>query len=129
MFSVEELWHSLVNDAKSIGLPIDDVELKIRPYSKTYYGNYYPQYDSDRKPRVYLYPFKSKGMNCNMYKYDFLMDTLIHEMVHHIQHTSPNFVRVAGIMHDEEFWTIYNRYMYKAKLMGVISDAYEGKAA
>ena len=123
----EELWRKLILDIRDLGLPINDVDLCIRPYSKIYYGNYYPQYDSDIKPRVYVYPCKNrKG---ELYDYDFILDTVIHEMVHHVQHTSPDFVRLKGVMHNQEFWQLYNRYIYRAKIIGVISDEYESKAA
>ena len=126
--SMKKLWRRLILDAEDIGLPISDVDLCMRPYSKCYYGNYFPRQEgSKRRPRVYVYPYRDR--NGCMYSYDLIMDTLIHEMVHHVQYTSPDFVRLKGVMHNPEFWEIYNRYLFKAKLLGVISDEYKSEAA
>ena len=122
-----KLWCRLILDAITIGLPVNEVELSLRAFSKTYYGNYYPKYSSNGRPRVYIYPCKDrKG---TLYDYDFILDTLIHEMVHHIQHTSEDYVRLKGVMHDQEFWKLYNKFIYKAKIAGVMSDDYESQVA
>lgn len=117
----------LLSDLKKIGMPVDDVNVFLRPYSKTYYGNYFPQYDSEGKPRIYLYPYKNvKG---ELYSYSFLVDTFIHEMCHHLQYTDKEWKRVANVMHDPAFWRLYNKFMFKAKLIGVIEDGYKSEAA
>lgn len=125
----ETLCDRLNEELKEIGLPVEDIELCIRPYSKTYYGNYFPKGDNPRmsKPRVYVYPCKSRSGD--LYCHDFILDTAIHEMVHHLQYTSPGFIRYSGVMHDEEFWKWYNIYILRAKIKGVMSSEYKGKAA
>lgn len=111
--SSEELVSRLTRDLADIHLPIDEVDVIIRPYSKTYYGRYYPSVNDSVRPRIYLYPFKNK---CGaLYSYSLIMQTLIHEMVHHIQYTNDSFVRVKGVMHDVNFWKLYNRYVKKAE--------------
>lgn len=120
-----ELKHRLYNDLKLIGLPVHEVSLGIRPFSKTYYGNYYPVYGEEGKmPRVYVYPWKDKQRK-ESYAYSFILDTAIHEMVHHLQHTDPNWVRYEGVMHDEQFWKLYNYYIFRAKILEVIESDYK----
>ena len=108
----EELVTRLTKDLKSINVPIDEVDLYIRPYSKTYYGRYYPSVSEDIRPRLFIYPYKDK--KGNMYSYENVLCTTIHEMVHHIQHTDRSFIRLKGVMHDTNFWKLYNRYVLKA---------------
>lgn len=111
--SSEELVSRLTKDLSSIHLPIDEVDVFIRPYSKTYFGRYYPSANETTRPRIYLYPYKNK---CgSMYSYDVILQTIIHELVHHIQYTNSSFVRVKGVMHDTNFWKLYNRYLNKAE--------------
>lgn len=116
--SSQELSHKLLFDLSKIGLPVDEVEIYLRPYSKTYYGRYFPTDDKGVKPKLYLYPFaNTKG---EFMDYSELLDTAIHEMCHHKQHTDSSFVRVKGVMHDSQFWKMYNYYIDKAKnLLGV----------
>ena len=33
-----ELQHRLITDLLNIGIPVDEVEIFLRPFSKTYYG-------------------------------------------------------------------------------------------
>ena len=42
--SQEELYHKLLTDLKTLNLPIDEVDIVLRPYSKTYYGRYPRRY-------------------------------------------------------------------------------------
>ena len=114
-----ELDAQLTRDLKLLNIPIDEVDLFIRPFSVTYFGRYFPSADDSVRPRVFLYPYSDK--EGNMYPYRDILLTLIHEMVHHIQHTNCSFVRLKGVMHDTNFWKLYNRYVSKAekyKLIG-----------
>lgn len=109
----------LIADLRKINMPIDEVEIEIRPFSSTYFGRYFPVYDESKcKPRIFLYPYKDKIGN--MYSYEEIRATLIHEMVHHIQYINPSFVRLKGVMHDTNFWKLYNRYI--EKIGGEVSD-------
>lgn len=112
--TLDELQHRLLTDLRSINLPVDDVEIFIRPFSKTYYGRYFPSYDNmDIPPKVYLYPYEENG---EFMPYDKILETTVHEMCHHIQYVSGH-VRVKGVMHDTQFWKLYNHYMIKAHIL------------
>ena len=112
MMHEDILKHRLIEDLRSINLPVDEVDISIRPFSSTYYGRYFPVYDERRcRPKIYLYPYKNK--KGDMYSYVEILKILIHEMVHHLQHTNPSFVRLKGVMHDTNFWKLYNRYLEK----------------
>lgn len=124
----KELEYRLVSDMREIGMPIDEVNLIIRPYSKTFYGNYFPKYDRKGKPRIYIYPWADRKKT-EMYPYALLVKNLIHELVHHIQHSNPKWSRLFGVMHDAEFYWLYNYYIYRATILGVIGNVYASQTA
>lgn len=112
--SQEELKTRLLSDLSHINMPVDEVSLVIRPYSKTYYGRYFPVYDDKRvKPKIYLYPYENTEED--LLSYDIILQTAIHEFCHHIQYASGSFVRNKGVMHDTQFWKLYNHYEERAK--------------
>lgn len=111
--SEEELKYRLLCDLSVLNLPVDEVDVFLRPYSKTYYGRYFPVYDDKKDtPKIYIYPYED---DINFMDYDTILETAIHEFCHHIQYTSGSFVRKKGVMHDTQFWKLYNHYMNRAK--------------
>lgn len=119
--SQEELKDRLLSDLSQINLPIDEVDLFIRPFSKTYYGRYFPVYnDEDTKPKIYVYPYVSA--DGDSIDYDMALKTAIHEFCHHIQYTSGSFVRSRGVMHDPQFWKLYNFYENRALNSNLIEE-------
>lgn len=110
----EELKTRLLFDLSQVNLPVDEVELSLRPFSKTYYGRYFPVYDDKEiKPKIYIYPFENtKG---DLMDYDVIFQTAIHEFCHHVQYTSGSFIRSKGVMHDPQFWKLYNHYIERAR--------------
>lgn len=113
--SLDELRHRLLTDLRSLSLPVDEVEIFIRPYSKTYYGRYFPTYNGDEvPPKIYIYPFEENG---EFMPYNKILETVVHEFCHHIQY-SQGHERVKGVMHDTQFWQLYNYYMSRAKKLG-----------
>lgn len=120
--SKDELKTRLVSDLSQINLPVEDVDIFIRPFSKTYYGRYFPVYDENKvKPKIYLYPYENK--EGDLMCYDTVVETLIHEFCHHIQYTSGSFVRNKGVMHDTNFWKLYNHYIKRASKFQIIGGA------
>ena len=112
--SQDELKNRLLSDLSIINLPMYEVELFVRPFSKTYYGRYFPVYDDLKvKPKIYIYPYENE--NGDLMNYDSILETAIHEMCHHLQYTSGSFVRSKGVMHDPQFWRLYNHYRNRAK--------------
>ena len=112
--SQEELKTRLLSDLSQLNLPVDEVDLFIRPFSKTYYGRYFPVCDDKLlKPKIYVYPYENEMGD--FMSYDKVLDTAIHELIHHKQYTNDCFTRVKGVMHDTEFWKLYNHYMNRAK--------------
>lgn len=85
---------------------LNDFELKLKPYSKLYYGNYRP---IERLITIY---FLDKDKT--YFPDEKIVETALHEMSHHIQwHHTPGWVRRRGIMHDEGFVKIYNELLEK----------------
>lgn len=125
--SEEELVCRLTADLMKLKIPIEEVDLYIRPYSKTYYGRYFPSEDENvKKPRVFIYPYENK---CGkLYKYELILVNLIHEMAHHIQYTSSSFTRLKGVMHDPNFWKLNNRYLRRAVDFNMIGGEYLEKS-
>lgn len=104
----EQLYNRLISDLKKLGIPLN-FELEVKPYSKSYYGRYNP---NTNKITVYAYEDK----NCTrVYSYDSLLDTVIHEFTHYIQYTNPNYKRVKGVMHDSNFWVLFNYFRDRIK--------------
>lgn len=110
---VQELQSRLIKDLKKIGIK-SEFKLRLRPYSKTYFGRYDP---SSKDIILYVYMDSS----CKrQYPYEQLLGTAIHEAVHCIQWSDNNFVRIKGVMHNPEFHTLYNFYSGKAKALQLL---------
>lgn len=121
--SQEELKTRLLSDLSLINLPVDEVDLYLRPFSKTYYGRYFPVYDENRvKPKIHLYPYEN--INNDLMSYDKILETAIHEFCHHVQYTSGSFIRNKGVMHDTQFWKLYNHYVERAKKYQLIGGEF-----
>lgn len=116
--SQEELYHKLLTDLKTLNLPIDEVDIVLRPYSKTYYGRYFPNKQNNIKPRIFIYPYANEYGD--LLHYFNILDTAIHEFIHHLQYTDPNFKRKKGVMHDTQFWKLYNHYTNRAEKYNII---------
>lgn len=83
--------------------------VELRKYNKRFWGMYYSLKD---KIVLYLYhdPEEQKPIS-----YERHIKTFIHEFVHHIQFLDPTHNRVKGVMHDPQFWTLYNEAIELAK--------------
>lgn len=104
--SEEMLLVFLKRDLKKIGLYDSSVEIKIRPFSKTFEGRYFI-----KSQRIFLYPYDREGR----YDYAEVFKTLVHEMIHHLQYQNPSYERVKGVMHNAEFYKLYEHYIKKAR--------------
>lgn len=112
MLSEEELQHRLFTDLQKLKLPVDEFDIVIRPYSKTFYGRYFPEYNGKiAEVRVYPYKFKKPKV---MFNYSTVLYHTIHEVCHHLQYTNPNYTRKKGVMHDPQFYNLLNRYVNRA---------------
>lgn len=109
----------LLSDLVRLGLPVDEVDIVIRPYSKTYYGRYYPSVNEYRKrPKIYVYPYNEDG---SLMGYGTIIShCVIHEFCHHIQYSDRSWVRRKGVMHDVQFWKLYNHYIHRATKYHII---------
>ncbi len=108
--SNNEFRHRLLTDLRRLGLPVDEVSIYLRPFSKTFYGRYFPSYDGGF-PKIYIYPYEEDG---SFMSYRKILETAVHEFCHHIQY-STGHKRVKGVMHDSQFWNLYNQYTYNIK--------------
>ena len=105
----------LKSDLKLIGLPTD-FELDLRGYSKAYYGRYYIV-----EKKVVLY---AKDENGNTLPYHELLDTVMHEAIHHYQYYyEEGFKRVKGVMHNPKFKAMYSECLAKLHELEVIPCA------
>jgi len=102
-----KLYKKLLSDLEKLGIP-QNFNLILKDYSKNFLGRYNP---NNKNLILYVYPYK-KGVY--MYPYEELYKTFIHEVVHSIQHNNPSFIRVKGIMHNKEFYKIYDDIIQKS---------------
>lgn len=105
----------LKSDIRVLGLPTD-FDIEFRGYSKTYYGRYFIY---DKKIVVYILNRKGEKI-----PYHHILDTVLHEAIHHYQHHhEEGFVRLKGVMHNANFYKIYNEKVSKLKEWEVIPCA------
>ena len=89
----------LKSDIKLLGLPTD-FDLEFRGFSANYYGRYYIK---DKKIVVYIL-----DNNENQLPYHEILDTVLHEAIHHYQHHYEiGFIRMKGVMHNLNFHKMY----------------------
>ena len=98
------LRNRLLSDLSAVGVPVDLFELFIKDYSATYYGCY-----RTKTNRIYLYNYEDKELTVP-YSYEHMVNTAIHEAVHALQWHDDSHIRVKGVMHDEQFYLMYNKY-------------------
>ena len=107
---MQELYHRLKTDLRNIGIK-EDFDLELTPYSKPFYGRYGPTRNT-----IILYVCEDSS--CTRFiPYKELFLTLVHESIHCIQWHDKSFVRVKGVMHNEEFHRLYNYYKLRAESM------------
>lgn len=88
-------------------------DLEFKNYSKRYYGRYIrKKVDGEVVARILVYIFRNKYC-VTFYDYKDIISTTIHEICHHLQYEDENWHRKRGVMHDKEFWDLYNHYMNK----------------
>ena len=104
---MQELETRLRNDLSKIGLDVE-FTLSLRPYSKSYFG----RYDIATSTIIVYVQKTPKG---DMYSYEELLLTTIHEAIHCKQWHDPKYKRVRGVMHDLEFKRLYALYSNRAK--------------
>lgn len=109
----KDLMNKLLFDLTGLGFPVNDVSIEFRPYSKCFYGKYFPA-SVLKNPRIFIYPYlNEKG---DFLDYIRILKTAIHEFCHHLQHSDKAFCRKKGVMHDVAFWELYSYYCKKAEL-------------
>ena len=119
MFNFDTLKDRLLCDLKSLRINVEGFELVLKPFSKSYYGRYVP-----KSKKIFLYVYSDKEQN-HLYKYSQLFETLLHEVVHYLQWTDPDYVRVKGVMHNEEFFKLFNRLLSEHKRKRVLKRVIE----
>lgn len=108
------------SDLFKIGLldKLTDATLKIKPYSKSFFGRYF-----FKDKRINIYMCSNKDLT-SVYAYPDLLKTMIHEACHHIQYHNGTYVRRRGVMHDSNFWKLYNHYIELAVKEGILNSGH-----
>lgn len=99
----KRLKNRLIKDLNKLNSS-NDYDIELRGYSKTEWGCYYPN-----RSLIVLYPYLSPSLSF-IRPYNDLFLTALHELVHHLQYSDPDFTRYKGVMHNTEFWDLYNHY-------------------
>lgn len=113
---MQELFSLLLKDLKTVGVPISARQLVIKNYSSCNYGTYNPNTD-----KITLYVSREKDRYVP-YNYEDILMTAIHECCHYMQWHDPDFVRVRGVMHNPQFYKMYNKYAEKANAMLLMKE-------
>lgn len=111
---MDALLNKIISDLKLMGLELR-LPIILRPYSKTMWG-YYDSNDG----KIVLYVYRDKFKKRGFIHYNILFRTILHEYVHALQRNSSVWKRYNGIMHDSEFWKIYNNLTALAVERGII---------
>ena len=120
MIDLNSLKSNILEDLKIIGLPVS-FDLCLKPYSKTHYGKYVIPDNT-----VLLYVYKNKDRD-EVFPYLDLLLIAVHEGVHAMQWHDPYFIRVKGVMHDAQFWELYNKYSDRAKALVLFREVVSDK--
>lgn len=104
---MQDLEMRLRNDLSKIGLDVE-FTLSLRRYSKSYFG----RYDINTSTIIVYVQKTPKG---EMYSYEEILLTTIHEAIHCKQWHDPKYKRVRGVMHDVEFKRLYALYSNRAR--------------
>lgn len=110
---MNELKERIMNDLARIGIDIRS-PIILRPYSKTLWG----YYDVD-KDKIIVYAYSNK-MKTRFVHYDIVFRTVLHEYVHRLQRNCAGWKRYKGVMHDKDFWRLYNTLVNLAVKGGII---------
>ena len=105
----------LIADLRAMGLSTD-CELVLRPYSKTMWGYYDPNTD-----RLIIYMYSDRKCK-SLIQYETLFKVFLHELVHSLQWKSSKWKRIAGVMHDAEFYVVLNKLLETAKEKGIVEN-------
>lgn len=93
----------LKNVIKDLGLPTN-FDIDLRGYSKCYFGRYH----IDTK-KIVVYVLEEDMETYIPYK--DILETVIHEAIHHYQYSKQDFIRFDGVMHNNEFKQMEQRYL------------------
>lgn len=105
---MNKLHNLILEDLNRVGLKTD-FRLEIRGYSKRYEGRYDPNTET-----VVIYANNERN---ELIDYEHILDIAIHEATHHFQWKhDPNFIRVKGVMHNQEFYELYEMYHNRLKV-------------
>lgn len=105
----------IAKDLLKMGLVVRS-DITLRPYSKTMNGYYDPNTDLIV---VYVYDDRDNELYAD---YNMIFCTVLHEYVHSLQHRSSKWRRRKGVMHDVEFWVIYNNLVAQARKEGILYE-------
>lgn len=108
------------NDLRDLGLPIEEFDIEFYPkFCKSFYGKYFPirylktlKNNKRVKPYIKIYPMTASG---DLMNYEKILETAIHESIHHLQHTNLKWKRKRGVMHDLDFYKLFNYYKMKRR--------------
>lgn len=93
----------LYSDLEEVGLPTDFLLTLQEIHDPVNYGYY------NINDKEIIIPILDNNLDEMSYKK--LLEVAIHEAIHHYQWTKvPYFKRVKGVMHNEEFKTLFNHF-------------------
>lgn len=110
---MDALRSRILSDLKLMGLTVR-LPIIFRPYSKTMWGYY-----DVSKDWIVIYAYSDKSRK-RFVHYNILFRTILHEYVHALQRKASAWKRYKGVMHDAEFWNMYNFLVSVAVERGIL---------
>lgn len=106
-----ELESLIVGVLNSVGIDTSTMHFKLKLYSKRNLGVYHP---NTKNVFVYLTnKLDAQGNPIEIKPLKELVLVAIHESCHHLQWEDLSFERIHGVMHNDEFWEMYEDYKNK----------------
>ena len=94
---------------------MSDVQVLIKPQSKTLYGVY--KHRRNKPNQIILY----RRGRVKTYTNEWLFSVFIHEFIHYYQFNHVfGYVRKRGVMHDKQFYDILHETLEEAKKEGLL---------
>lgn len=112
----QKLYDRIIHDLELLNPVNTKFNLVLRPYSKTMEGYYNPSNHT-----IVIYVCKSKDCK-SLYPYSELWGIVLHELAHHLQYSTTDYIRVKGVMHNKGFYSILNLLKLKSNILRIGED-------
>lgn len=112
-FALINVFKSLLGEQYNVNM--SDVQVLIKPQSKTMYGVY--KHRKNKPNQIILY----RSGRVKTYTNEWLFSVFIHEFIHYYQFNHvKGYKRKRGVMHDKQFYDLLHEALETAKKEGLL---------